>query len=703
MTDPTGGTSEPTRMGAAVATVDVRGIVRGWTEGARELLGYRAAEVVGRSADLLLAPRFAAKGLAEWAGRARLREQWSGMTELRRSNGVGVRVSIKAFPLFGGGPTDWLVTATALTEALPDTPSQAPLGAALLARSPIAVSICDGEGRYVWVNEETARWDRWANNQRVGCAPTELWPGSESETVEALIRQVFETGVPVIEREQGWPVPGSDEERVFSCTYFRLDDADGRPLGVCCMAADASKSQRRRNLLMLSEVSTSVGTTLDVMTTAQQLADFAVPRLADYITVDLAESVPLGGEPLQRLTSPDQRVPVFRRAGAASVHPGMPESLWNIGDAVYVPPSSPFTRALYSRQAHYEPVLDTSPGTWLDQDPDRLGTIRATGMHSLIIVPLQARGTLLGEAVFVRNNNPLSFSRDELLLCQEIAGRASLSLDNARRFTRERAASLALQRNLLPHHLAGGEALEVASRYQPADTHEGVGGDWFDVIRLPRGRTALVVGDVVGHGINAAARMGQFRTVVRTLAEMDLQPHELLSRLDSLVVRLTEQDAEDDGGSGMWSQTMGGTCVYAVYDPVTRICTLARAGHPPPALLHPDGGVTFPELPSGAPIGMGLDAYESLSIELPEGTVIALYTDGLIESRGADLDEGLNRLELALAHPGIPLKDLCTEVITAMSPKPHRESDSVIPDAAMRELLDDDIALLLARTRSPAR
>lgn len=452
-------------MGAAVAMMDVRGTVTGWTEGARDLLGYSAAEVVGRSAALLLEPRFADRALAEWAGRAQMRESWSGTTELRGKDGRGLRASIEALPVSGGERTDWFVMATVAIpkEASPRTPPQAPLGAALLARAPISVSICDGDARYVWGNEEAERWGRLAHNRRVGHALTELWPGSESETVVALIQRVFKTGVPVIEREQVWPVPGSDEERVFSCTYFRLDDAEGRPPGVCCLAAAISTSDSRRHLLMLSEAGKSIGTSLDVLKTAQELADFAVGRLADYITIDLAESVPLGDEPLQRLTSPDERVPVFRRAGAASIHPGMPESLWNTGDVVYVPPASPFTHALHSREAHYEPVLDVSPGTWLDQDPDRLRTIRATGMHSLIIVPLHARGTLLGEAVFVRNDNPLSFSRDELLLCQQIAGRASLSLDNARRYTRERASSLALQRNLLPRHLEGGETVEVHS------------------------------------------------------------------------------------------------------------------------------------------------------------------------------------------------------------------------------------------------
>ncbi|WP_066956281.1 SpoIIE family protein phosphatase [Streptomyces lushanensis] len=709
MVDSTAGMPDPGRVGTAVAVIDTRGTVTGWTKAAEELLGRSSAEVVGRSAALLLMPRRAARDLSEWAGRARLREPWSGTTELRGKDGKSVRASVEALPLSGGARTDWFVMATAVPGASPRMPPRIPLAASLLARSPICVSIRDGDGRYIWANEEARRWDRLIRERWPGRGTPELSPGHEGRAVKALIRQVFETGIPVIEREQRWTVrvedgengeDREDDELVLSSTYFRLDGPDGRPLGVCSLATDISKSDGRKHLLVLSEASKSIGTALDVMKTAQELADFAVPRLADYITVDLAESVPIGGEPLQRLTSPDQRVPVFRRAGAASIHPGMPESLWDIGDVVFVPPSSPFTRALCSRQSHYEPVIDLSPGTWVDQDPDRLRTIRATGMHSLVIVPLQARGTLLGEAVFVRNDNRMAFSRDDLLLFEELAGRAALSLDNARRFTRERAASLALQRNLLPRRLAGGERMEVASRYLPADSHEGVGGDWFDALHLPGGRVGLVVGDVVGHGINAAARMGQFRTVVRTLAELDLPPHELLARLDRLVVRLTEQDSGEDGGAGggLWSQTMGGTCVYAVYDPATRICTMARAGHPPPAVVHPDGGVTFPDLPAGTPIGMGLTSYRPFSMELPEGSIIALYTDGLIESRDADLDEGLSRLGAALARPGLPLEELCSEVIAAMTRNPRRASGAALPDAVMPQPSPDDIALLLART-----
>jgi anti-sigma regulatory factor (Ser/Thr protein kinase) len=255
-------------------------------------------------------------------------------------------------------------------------------------------------------------------------------------------------------------------------------------------------------------------------------------------------------------------------------------------------------------------------------------------------------------------------------------------VDNARRYAREHAAALALQRSLLPHALTGGSALEVASRYLPTDVQGGVGGDWFDVIPLSGARVALVVGDVVGHGINAAVTMGRLRTAVHTLADMDLPPEELLAHLDDLVIRLAEE--EDQNDEAIATAVLGATCLYAVYDPVTRRCTMARAGHPPPAIAVPGGSVTFPDLPAGPPLGLGALPFESAELELPEGSLIALYTDGLIETCDQDIDVGLTRLSTVLPKPGLVLEDLCTMVVDALLTGPQT----------------DDVALLLARTRA---
>ncbi|SOF02744.1 Serine phosphatase RsbU, regulator of sigma subunit [Streptomyces sp. OV198] len=289
---------------------------------------------------------------------------------------------------------------------------------------------------------------------------------------------------------------------------------------------------------------------------------------------------------------------------------------------------------------------------------------------------------VLGLAVFGRSEDQTPFQEDDLLLAEELVTRAALSLDNALQYARQRTAALTLQRDLLPHHVGGGAALDVASRYVPADTDHGVGGDWFDVIKLSGARVALVVGDVVGHGINAAATMGRLRTAVRTLADMELPPHELLTHLDDTVRRLSEEDADAPDEA---PAAVGATCLYAVYDPVTRRCTMARAGHPPPAIIDPQGHITFPDMPAGAPLGLGLGLvpFESVELELPEGTLLALYTDGLVESRDDDIDVGLDRLGTALAETSSSLEDLCSHVI------------ETLPTQAPA----DDVTLLLARTR----
>ncbi|MEV0381151.1 SpoIIE family protein phosphatase [Nonomuraea sp. NPDC050643] len=668
--------SRPAGAPTAVIVIDTEGTVIGWTPAAEELLGYRAAEILDRSGALLLMPERA----AAWDARYGDQEHWSGFAEARHRDGTRILVHVEGFRLVTPGERPaWLVEATPATAG----------GAGrvcswvepLIRRTPVAMAIWDRDLRCVWLNEAAERLRTVFPYYRLGRSLTESLPGVHAEAARETMRKVLKDGVPQLDREARWNAPGHHEDRTLSTSLFRLEGVDGRPLGVCTVAIDISHSAARDRLAMLREASVRIGSTLDVKKTAQELADLAVPVLADYVTIDLAESVLPDTEPLQRLAATDVSIPVFRRAGVASIHDGIPESLWPLGQAVFVPPSSPFTEVLSSGRAHFEPVMNTSSGTWLDQDPQRAVVIHETGMHSLIIIPLKARGDILGVAVFVRTDNPEPFTRDDLLLAEELGARAALSLDNARQYTRERTAALALQRDLLPRNLTGGGAVQVASHYLPSDVHDGVGGDWFDAIPLRDGRVALVVGDVTGHGINAAATMGRLRTAVRTLTYLGLPPDELLAHLDDLVVRLAEEDAGPDG----FPDAAGATCVYAVYDPATRRCTMAGAGHPPPAIVAPSGEVTFPRPPSGTPIGLGLGSYQALDLELPGGSLIALYTDGLIETREADIEAGIGRLGAALARAAaLPLERVCAAVIRSM-----------VGDTGS----EDDIALLVARTR----
>ncbi|MYS24907.1 PAS domain S-box-containing protein [Streptomyces sp. DvalAA-14] len=338
---------EPTPLGAAVALIDRHGKVLAWTDAAQALLGYSSEEVVGRSAENLLTRHRTVAELSEGAARARVGGSWSGSAELRRKDGQAVRVAIRATPLSGDGGADWFVAATESVAAVPAWSPQPTVAAALLERIPIGLSICDGDTRCVWRNQATVEWDTSMGRDRLGLTMREVYPGYPGREIEAVVRGVFETGEPVIEREYRWTPPGEDEERVFSSTYFRLEGAEGRPLGVCAMATDISTSQGRRHFLRINEASRRIGTALEVGQTAQELADVAVPLLADFVIVDLAESAMMGEEePLERLKSSDAWIPVFRRAGMASVHEGTPEAIWQVGEVVYVPPSSPFARAL---------------------------------------------------------------------------------------------------------------------------------------------------------------------------------------------------------------------------------------------------------------------------------------------------------------------------------------------------------------------
>ncbi|MFI6935339.1 SpoIIE family protein phosphatase [Streptomyces sp. NPDC050287] len=427
----------------------------------------------------------------------------------------------------------------------------------------------------------------------------------------------------------------------------------------------------RQRLELLSEASTRIGTTLDVTRTAGELAEMAVPWLADFVTVDLSEAVLRGEE------SADPRTDLHRRVIHGIRDDGPFRAL---GERVELHPATPQFRCLAHGQAVLEPDLRVPAGR-IPQDPEHTGLLRAYGLRSLITAPLLARGVVLGIVSFYRGRERAPFSDDDRSLAQELAARAAVCVDNARRYTREHTMVLALQRSLLPHRLPEQDAVEVAHRYLPAES--GVGGDWFDVIPLSGTRVALVLGDVVGHGLHAAVTMGRLRIAARNFAELDLAPDEVLTQLDNLVARLDrDEGSEEPGASG--TGIIGATCLYAIYDPTSRQCVLARAGHPPPALARPDGTVTFPDLPAGPPLGLGGLPFETAEIHVPEGSRLVLYTDGLIEDRHRDIDTALDQLRDALARSGPSPEDTCRAVV-----------DAVVPDHPA-----DDIALLVARTRT---
>ncbi len=420
------------------------------------------------------------------------------------------------------------------------------------------------------------------------------------------------------------------------------------------VAVRARRQRERREatdqrLRLLYEAGLAVGTTLDVERTARELARVVVPVFADQAAVDVYDPVLRGGEPPSRDGASLQRVAVSGIPGA-SLPPPLPAEP---GDRV--------------------PTPGPGPGGGLGDE------------GFLLTVPLKVRGVRLGVVHFRRSDQRAPFRENDLSFAEELGAKAAEAMDNARRYVRERSTALTLQRSLLPGGSRAQQAVETASRYLPAGGRAGVGGDWFDVIPLSGARVALVVGDVVGHGIHASATMGRLRTAVRTLSEMELPPDELLTHLDDLVSHLSaDQPSVPVDGDGVAFGEVGATCLYVIYDPVTRRCQLATAGHPLPLHLTPDGVVRDISLSVGLPLGVGGLPFTTTELELEPGSVLALYTDGLVVSRRRDFDRGLTELRAALARPASSLE---------------ARADAVV-DEVLVEGSGDDAALLLARTRA---
>ncbi|MET9574246.1 SpoIIE family protein phosphatase [Streptomyces massasporeus] len=423
----------------------------------------------------------------------------------------------------------------------------------------------------------------------------------------------------------------------------------------------------RERLGLLYDAGLHIGTTLDVLRTADELARVPIPRFADFVTVDLADTVLHGDEPAPTATD-------MRRAAVYGIREDHPLS--EQGRLFDYVPSTPQARGYGSGHSQLVTDLATATG-WRLQDPERAQAIIDYGIHSLITAPIQARGVVLGMASFWRGRQHEPFNEEDLSLAEELVARAAISIDNARRYTREHALAVTLQQSLLPQAVPEQNALDIAYRYLPAQA--GVGGDWFDVIPMPGSRVALAVGDVVGHGLHAAATMGRLRTAVHNFSALDLPPDELLSHLDDLVGKIDQNETAETAAG-----VVGATCLYGIYDPVTRRYVVARAGHLVPALVHPDGSVTFPDVPAGPPLGLGGMPFQTAELCLAEGTQLVLYTDGLIEDRRRDLDVGMELLRDALTgHPGRPPEETCQDVL-----------DNLLPGRPK-----DDVALLVARTR----
>ncbi|MFR0354200.1 SpoIIE family protein phosphatase [Streptomyces sediminimaris] len=685
---------------AVPVLLDARGVVLSWTRDAQRLLRYAPAEVVGTGVSGLLAAEDAAR-LPELAERCREDDGWAGLLTARRKGGQELRVMVRVTPAAGpgGGAARWLALVSDLAGA-PGWDMSRPVLEQMVTGSPVGIAIVDAGLRCVWSNAALEQFGGGSARQRLGRRMAEIQPGLDTEGIEDRMRQVLSTGEPVFGYELvGHVRAAPHRETAHMLSFARLDDEQGRPMGVYYTVVDVTERHRaRQRLALLDRAGERIGRTLDVVRTAQELADVAVPDCADFVAVDLLESVLRGAELTPGPLSASDRVPL-RRAGHQSVNPGVPEAVVGVGEVARYLSGSPPIRCLSTGSSWLEERLDPLATEWdADMAGRRAATFLELGLHSVMIVPIRARGVTLGVTTFFRRRRQEPFDADDLGLAEDLVSRAAVCLDNARRYTREREAALVLQRSLLPRRLPVQNAVEVAACYRPADELTGLGGDWYDLIPLSGARVALVVGEVPGHGIGAAAAMGRLRTAVRTLAALDLPPEEVLAHLDDLVARTAREEgvaAEATEGAGL--EVAGSGCVYVVYDPVDGQCTMAAAGHPAPAVVLPDGTVTFVDLPQGSPLGAGGPPFEAVELALAEGSTLALHTDGLLAREDGDwaVDADRERLRRALERPPSPGR-----------PPPGRPPSPAL-DLHCRAVVDalvparpqDDVALLLAHTR----
>jgi GAF domain-containing protein len=439
--------------------------------------------------------------------------------------------------------------------------------------------------------------------------------------------------------------------------------ANGRPEHAASTGTRATGTALDEQLALLRATGAIVGSTLDLHTTARELCSVTVPRFADFASVLIVDQLFSDTEP-PKDDRPADTVLVRRVAVAREGLPSAWETALPEGELLTLA-----TDAIVPRLGEpvLVPVVDPSVAPDIALD---LGVPALTPLlpgHSMIVAPLTARGIVLGRACFLRGPGRRPFDARDAATATEIVARGAVHIDNARLHRQESRAAATLQRSMMPTRPPRIPGVRIAHHYMPGDRQAQVGGDWFDAIQLPGGRVALIVGDVMGHGLQAAAVMGQFRTAVITMAGLDLPPAQLLRHLDNLAHRLgTEHLA---------------TCVYAVYDPIHRTLTLANAGHIPPVLAGSDGRGELLQIPGGAPIGVGGVPFDTVEIPAPDGSWLVLCTDGLVEVRGQGIDAGLAALCANVIEPQQSPEDVCAQILARLHSEDRR----------------DDVALLVAR------
>ncbi|MER6066162.1 SpoIIE family protein phosphatase [Streptomyces sp. NPDC001792] len=512
----------------------------------------------------------------------------------------------------------------------------------LFVHSPIGMSVLDGDLRIVRARCGMRSASPETDDSLAGREFSEVLGVEDPEKERAVARRVLLTGEPALQRVvRAVPKNGTGRPVDYFMSYVRLEGVDGEVLGLVAWALDVTGHERAmRRLKLLEKVRATVGERLEVVAVCQELVEAVVPAFTGIVVVEVIEDVIRGEEP--PLAPVDQDVPLRRAAfkGLISAHP--------VGDVRQLPDGTPFSRVLSDLRPRLVTVTKDSP--WLSADPARADAIIRSDAHSLIVAPLTMRGQALGVVSFYRHRDEEPFDEDDIALTSDLCAHAALCIDNARRFTRERTIAATIKRRLLPQPTSAPSTMDVAPMHIPGP---GGGGAWFDVIELAGGRTALVLGDVVGRGVATATTMGQLRTVIHALAALDLEPNELMARLSDTAAQLASERAALPAGDPLHREPLTAGCLIAVYDAVDQTCTLVRAGLSEPYLVRPGGDAKSVPAPGG-PVLAGTDRapFPATEIPLPAGSILAVGNEDLLHR-----EPGLR--DVLREGAKLPLDELC--------------------------------------------
>ncbi len=420
---------------------------------------------------------------------------------------------------------------------------------------------------------------------------------------------------------------------------------------------------------LLDETFRQIGATLDLDQMARGLINIVVPHFCNSAGLLLLESLVAADEPPAPVT--DGSHLLRRMAVAADDNDPEWDATFPTGEVLRYPQGTPYSECMNTGKPVRETTMAAKDVIEIAESWLRRPLVKLLAGTSMLVLPLNARGSTLGFIVCTRRKGFRAFDAYDTEIGMEFASRAAIFIDNARRYNRERATALTLQRSLLPTGLSAPSSVEIQHRYLPGSQLIEVGGDWYESINLPGARVALVVGDVAGHGVRAAVTMGRLRTAIQTLSMLELPPAESLQQLNELMRKIGDREPHF------------ATCAYATYDAVNGTCEVASAGHLPPLLVRPDGSSEFLDVSPAPPLGVGEGLISSRTFEIEDGSLFVLYTDGLVESRGRDIDDGLKRLQSVFDADTATrsMEDLCKAILASAYADQHR----------------DDIAVLIAR------